>query len=56
MNVWFLGGAAALAAWIVLAFVVAWPSGLAHVPLAVGVVLLARGIVLRDLDRAPSGD
>lgn len=36
-----------LVIWVVLAFVVAIPSGWVHVPLAVGFVLLARGLVGR---------
>lgn len=45
MNRWTLIGFALIAAWIVLAFVIAWPSGWAHVPLAAGVTAIARGIV-----------
>jgi hypothetical protein len=46
-----IGAAASLVAWIVLAFVIAWPSGWAHVPLAVGVVLLVKAIVGPDQPR-----
>ena len=42
----FIVAAAMLALWIVLAFVAAIPSGWVHIPLGVGVVFLARGIVL----------
>ncbi|UCF40417.1 MAG: hypothetical protein JSW43_11900 [Gemmatimonadota bacterium] len=34
-----------LIVWVVLAFVAAIPSGWVHVPLALGCVLAARGIV-----------
>jgi hypothetical protein len=46
MVVSILGGVACLGVWIVLAFVVAIPSGWVHLPLAVGVGLIARGLVL----------
>ena len=52
MNRWWLIGFALIAAWIVLAFVIAWPSGWAHVPLAAGVIAIARGIV--EADESPS--
>ena len=45
MNLALVGAIVAFAAWIVLAFVVAWPSGWAHAPLAIGIVLLAKAIV-----------
>lgn len=35
-----------LIVWVVLAFVAAIPSGWVHVPLALGCVLAARGIVV----------
>ena len=38
-------GAAAIAVWLILTFGVAVPSGWVHLPLAVGVVLIAMGIV-----------
>ena len=41
-------GLALLVLWAIVAFVVAWPSGWAHLPLAAGVVLVARGIVEAD--------
>jgi uncharacterized membrane protein len=44
----------ALAGWVVLAFMVAWPSGWAHVPLAVGVVLLVKAIVEASEQRRDS--
>lgn len=42
----FIVAAAMLALWIVLAFVMAIPSGLVHIPLGAAVVFIARGIVL----------
>jgi len=43
---WFALGAVALVTlWIVLAFVVAIPSGWVHVPLAAGTVLVCLAIV-----------
>ena len=50
-----LAGLALLVVWIVLAFVVVWPSGWAHVPLAAGVILIAAGIVKADERRARGG-
>jgi len=41
-----------LALWIVLAFVIAWPSGWAHVPLVAAVLLAVRAIVAADAERA----
>jgi uncharacterized membrane protein (DUF485 family) len=41
-----------LAAWIVLAFVVAIPSGWVHVPLVGAVLLVVRAIVAADEERA----
>ncbi len=46
MVVSILGGVACLGLWIVLAFVAAIPSGWVHLPLAIGVTLIARGLVL----------
>jgi hypothetical protein len=43
-----LGGLACIALWVVLAFVLAIPSGWVHLPLAVGVVLMATAIVLTE--------
>ena len=40
-----LGAVVCLLLWVVLAFVVAIPSGWAHTPLALGSVLIARAIV-----------
>ena len=37
-----------LALWIVLAFVIPWRSGWAHLPLAVGVTFIVRAIVEAD--------
>ena len=48
MSRWTLIGFALIAGWMVLAFVIAWPSGWAHVPLAAGVLAIARGIVEAD--------
>ena len=42
-----LVGAASLGAWMILAFALAIPSGWVHVPLAVGTVLIAMGVVTR---------
>jgi hypothetical protein len=47
MN-WYAGaGILLLILWVVLAFVLAIPSGWVHVPLALGCILLARAIVGR---------
>lgn len=53
MNVWTLSGVVSIAAWIAVAFVAAWPSGLAHVPLAVGAVLIACGIIRQSAESTP---
>ena len=53
VNGALIGAAVALIAWVVLAFVVAWPSGWAHTPLAIAVVLIVKGIV--DADARSSG-
>jgi TRAP-type C4-dicarboxylate transport system permease small subunit len=42
---YWLGAVVLLAAWVVLAFVVAVPSGWVHAPLAIGTVLIAMAIV-----------
>ena len=42
----FIIAAVLLVTWVVLAFVAAIPSGWVHIPLGVGVVFIARGIVL----------
>lgn len=47
-----LAAATCLAVWIVLAFVVAVPSGWVHALLAVGVLVLVRAIVSADAERA----
>jgi uncharacterized membrane protein len=47
-----LATVACLALWLVLAFVVAWPSGWAHVPLVAAVLLAVRAIVAADAERA----
>jgi len=44
-----------LAVWIVLAFVVAIPSGWVHVPLVAAVLLVVRAIVAADEERAARG-
>ena len=50
-----LGGLAFVALWVVLAFVLAIPSGWVHLPLAVGVVLIATSIIVTEpADRAPA--
>ena len=43
-----LGAALSLILWVIVAFVVAWPTGWAHLPLAAGVVLIAKAIVEGD--------
>lgn len=43
-----MSGAFLLVAWVVLAFVAALPSGWVHLPLALGVILVAKGIVDRE--------
>jgi hypothetical protein len=40
-----IGAVACLGLWILLAFVLALPSGWVHLPLAAGAVLLAKAIV-----------
>jgi uncharacterized membrane protein len=41
-----------LALWILLAFVIPWPSGWAHVPLVAAALLAVRAIVAADAERA----
>ena len=41
----WLGALVCLAIWVVLAFVMAIPSGWVHAPLALGTVLIARAVV-----------
>jgi len=41
-----------LVLWVVLAFVVAWPSGWAHVPLVAAALLAVRAVVAADAKRA----
>ena len=45
MNLYALAGMICLVLWVLLAFVLAIPSGWVHVPLALGCVLLARAVV-----------
>ncbi len=45
MNLYFLLALVALVLWVVLAFALAIPSGWVHLPLALGVALIAVGIV-----------
>lgn len=45
MNRYILLALTSLVLWVVLAFAMAIPSGWVHVPLALGVVLMAVGIV-----------
>ncbi len=52
MNLYFLLALASLVLWAILAFAMAIPSGWVHAPLAVGVVLIAMGIVEADKGRA----
>jgi len=47
----FTGGIVLIGVWIVLAFVMAIPSGWVHFPLAAGVTLIAVGII----QLAPAG-
>lgn len=47
-------GTLSLVVWAFLAFVVDIPSGLVHVPLAIGVVLLTAAIILGDSRSEPS--
>lgn len=42
-----------LTVWIVLAFVLAYPTGWVHVPLVLGVLLAVRAIVAADAERFP---
>jgi 1,4-dihydroxy-2-naphthoate octaprenyltransferase len=53
-----LGGLACIALWAVLAFVLAIPSGWVHLPLAIGVVLMATAIILTEPvgRHSPTGD
>lgn len=44
MNLYLGAAVLCLAAWAVLVYVLATPSGWVHIPLALGCVLLARGI------------
>ncbi len=44
-----------LAAWVVLAFVVALRSGWVHLTLVAGVLLIVRAIVAADEERAARG-
>ena len=48
----WLTAAVCLVLWIALAFVAAWPSGWAHVPLVAAVLLAVRAIVAADAERA----
>ena len=51
MNRYFLLALVSLAVWVVLAFAMAIPSGFVHIFLAMGVVLIAVGIVQADEGR-----
>ena len=46
-----LGAVASVLAWILLAFVLAYPTGWVHVPLVIGVLLIVRAIVAADAER-----
>lgn len=48
MNLSFVLALVCLIAWVALAFAWAIPSGWVHLPLAIGTVLIAKGIVDRD--------
>jgi len=50
----FLAGIAFVVAWIVLAFGAALETGWVHVLLGVGVVLIARGVVMQNGGSAKS--
>lgn len=45
MNVSLIGAIVCILLWMVLAFVAAIPSGWVHIPLALGVILLAKAIL-----------
>lgn len=45
MNITILAAIVCLVLWVGLAFMIAVPSGWVHVPLAVGAILVALGIV-----------
>lgn len=45
MNYWALSAVILLTVWAILVFAVAPHTGWVHVPLGVGVILMARGIV-----------
>lgn len=51
MNLYFLLALISLILWAVLALAMAIPSGWVHLPLAVGTVLVAVGIVEADARR-----
>ncbi len=53
MNLYYVVSFIAFAAWVIVAFVVAWPSGWAHLPLVLAVILLARAIV-HEPDERPT--
>ncbi len=52
----FLGGIGMLLLWAGLAFVQGAQTGWVHVPLGIGVVLIAVGVVTSDNRPAPGGD
>ena len=54
VNRYFLLALVSMAVWVVLAFGMAIPSGFVHIFLAVGVVLIAVGIVQADAGRRRS--
>ena len=45
MNLYLVAAVLCLAAWAIMVYAMAIPSGWIHLPLAAGCVLLARGIV-----------
>lgn len=45
MNMYAVGAVLCILLWLVLAFALAIPSGWVHLPLAIGVVLVAVAIV-----------
>jgi len=50
-----IAGCALLGVWMVVTFGLAIPSGWTHVPLAVGVVFLAIGVVTWNADSSGDG-
>ncbi len=51
MNISLIAAIVCVVAWVVLAFVVAIPTGWVHLPLALASVLFAKGVVEADTSR-----